>query len=508
MKGNIKKSSSTGPLSRGAGKSLSESDSLLPRVVQWDEDIRSFLHTLLEQAGSDAPVPLERIYLAERSIELLLDGEFRKRYETLLKKYAPAAAGRYMASDPEAGRALLQELGIISVVPPPKAPGGPGFLPSHQFPLPVTHHRGRAARAKAGQPDNIRLLIDHLESLGWHPAYLLVCTRCGWLQGALGGPVTYASDIPYPPVQVKTWWRAAGEELRRGDTEFGYFIDELVREFSEEVWGFDAVKTWSPRAHSSWRHPTSGPIAGLLDFLTGFSGFPEGPLKKEAEARQFRRAEALALMLCQLRCQACAVKGDIRYMPRILLPLDADLSPKSQADSASSLSKLLDGARDRISKEPRAAGVIWIPARFPRVRLSELSQRFELRHEERIPAKSRVPNLWLVALWLIDVASTSDRRPVRSGGKRKFTGIRRTWSALFDELGLNQGDPLEQEVNRLKIKVDRLVGSKKVHHHHLIYRVRALLHEPDSSEAASLLARYYVEEVLQKRIDELKRSPQ
>ncbi len=512
MKGNPRKSASTRLPSRGAGKGTSDpSDSLLPQVVQWDEEIRSFLRTSLEQAASDAdaPVPLERIYLAERSIELLLDRAFRKKYEHLLKKYAPAAAGRYMASDPEAGRALLQELGIISVVPPPKAPGGPGLLPPHQFPLPVTHHRSRAARGRAGQPGNIRLLLDHLDFLGWHPAYLLVCTRCGWLQGALGGPVSYASDIPYPPVQVKTWWREAGEEVRRGDTEFGYLIDELVREFSEEVWGFDAAKTWSPRAHSSWRHPTSSGTASVLDFLAGFSGFPDVSDRQEAEARQFRRAEALALILRQLRCQACTVKRDIRYMPRIMLPLDADLSTKSQSDSASSLSKLLDGARDRVSKEPRAAKVIWIPTRFPRIRLSELSQRFELRHEERIPAEKRTPNLWLVALWLLDVASASARRGDRSRSRRRTSkDTRMTWSILFDELGMNRGDPLEQEMNRLRIKVDRLVGSKKVHHHHLIYRVRALLDEPDSSEAASLFARYYLEEVLQKRIDELKRSPQ
>ena len=195
-------------------------------------------------------------------------------------------------------------------------------------------------------------------------------------------------------------------------------------------------------------------------------------------------------------------------MPRLLLPLDADLSTKTWAEFASYLSGLFDEARVRIDRDSPAAEVLWIPKRFPRIRLSEIAQRFELRHEDRIERAKRVPNLWLVAMWLIDVASASARRAVSSGRRpRKSRDTRMTWSVLFDELGLNREDPLEQEVNRLRIKVDRLVGSKKVRHHHLIHRVRTLLDDPDLGDAVALLARYYLEDVLQKKIDELRRNP-
>jgi hypothetical protein len=492
----------------GQDREPSESgDSLLKAVTQWDEEMRLFIRFLVQQLKEGESLPVERLFLAEQSIELLLTEKFRKRYAQLLKEY-PDAATRFRASDPATGRRFIQELGVVEIIPPAKSPNPPGMVPAAMFPYPTVLHRGRGERRIGEPPDNIRLVLDHIDLLGSHPVYLLVCTLCGWPQGALGRAESYASDLPYPTDQVAQWYLSTWKERRGEDKDLERLVDALRQDFGEEIWGLRVGGIKSPRMHSSWRHPVSGKIGELLDrLLWSHREYPEGypeVLVEDDMAWERRRIEALALILSQIACQVCARKGGARYMPRYLMPLDADLSAKFQSSVAAHLSGLLDSARDRLASEfPTSSEVLWIPERFPRIRLSELCQRFELRHEARTEEAKREANLWLVAMWLIDLSSATARRSRRAETKPGDT--RMTWWALTEELGLSRGDPVEQEMNRLRTKVDRLVGSKKVHHHQIIHRVQTLLEGSDFDKAVPMLARYYSDEILQKKIDELRR---
>ena len=155
-----------------------EGDELLRHVEDWDDGIRRYLEEQLEALEKEEPyIPLAALYLAEQTIEDLSDPVFRERYIALLGESGRAAEGHFMASDPKRGRSLIRELGVVSVIPPPKRPRQQGEIPAHQFPRPVVHHRPRTRRKGAqNEPENIRLLLDHITFLGAHPQYLLVCT--------------------------------------------------------------------------------------------------------------------------------------------------------------------------------------------------------------------------------------------------------------------------------------------------------------------------------------------
>ena len=152
--------------------------------------------------------------------------------------------------------------------------------------------------------------------------------------------------------------------------------------------------------------------------------------------------------------------------------------------------------------------MLWIPSRFPRLRLSELAERFELRHEDRTPPGARVPNLWLVALWLLDVASAADasRRKGSHTGLRKShrSDGRMTWAALFDDLGMDAKDPrggapeqLDLELLSVRKRVDQLVATRR-EHHQLVVPLLQVFSAPEHDQATATLVKYFTEVKLPK----------
>lgn len=481
-------------------------DELLRSVDQWAEDLRAHIRWHLKEAAEHPghPVPLTLLYLAEQTVEGLSDRAFRESYARLLAGSPRAGVGHFMASNAAGGRQFIRELGVVEIIPVQATAGEPSTFPGNQFPRPVVHHRSRNPRAAGSvEPENIRLLLNHIAFLGWHPQYLLVCTRCGWPQGALATAEAYASDVPHPCDQAREWW----DRSRSGfDDEAGQFtLDRIISSFSEEVWGLEVIKTPADRLTPLIRRPVSGEIGKVLDEVF-FGRVPEWwPRKEELAAAWRERRDLLAQLLSALTCQVCGELGHLRYMPRLLFPIDADLTVESQAETLTSVARLFVDARERLEADPAIGGVLWIPMPFPRLRLSELAQRFELRHEDRTPPAERVPNLWLVALWLLDVASASSKRPRgkrAAPGKYRSRDRRMTWEALFDEVGAESRNPggsavesLDLELSALRRRIDQLIGTGQ-ERHRLVFKVRDLLESPEYVQGSACLARYFQDEKL------------
>jgi hypothetical protein len=481
-------------------------DALLKDVEDWLENLRSYLHELLVWRAEDPEgrLNLVPIYLLETTIDLMLDEGFRRKYQALLQRF-PAARTRFMASDPDAGRALLQKLGVIEVIPPPSNRRKRGSVPAPSFPRPVVHFRARTGRNPTStKPDNIRLLLDNVSFLGWHPQYLLVCSRCGWVQGALATTRAYASKVPHPCKQIGDWW---SKQDRNERDRWKAMVDS----FREEIWGFDALRHPTERRSELTRGPSSGQVARVLDVAMGLDPYPPGwPRALRVMNEQDRRQalQFLGQILAQLTCQICTRIGHVRFMPRFLLPIDADLSSTAQADLAADLSKRLDEAREKVSRNPQAKSVLWLPKRLPQIKLVDLAERFELRCEaRRTKGGGQKPNLWLLAMWLIDVASASARRRTPSRQKKRpAKGSRMTWTDLMSEPGATPEDEAERELHELRRKVDALVASGR-DHGALVSPVRELLDFHAYRHATSMLADFYVHEVIRTKLTELNRKP-
>jgi hypothetical protein len=493
-----------------------QGDPLLLPLQEWLERLRAYLHDYLEWAARnpDKATPLELLYLMEYSIDLLFQNEFRKRYAALLKKFPLAAQGRFMASDPEAGRAFVQQLGVISVIPSSSKRPKRDLIPEPRFPRPVVHHRARRRRNPAKtRPDNIRLLLDHIDFLGWHPQYLLACSRCGWLQGSLAPAESYASKIPHPCDQIREWWQRTGQHQESSCSAWD--ARRLIESFREEIWGFNVIKQPPGRRRGYNRCPISGDVASVLDTTMGLNPFPAGwprNLRVRNTRHQQQRLEFLGIVLGRIRCQVCDMSGHIRYMPRFLLPIDADLSSASQASVLVDLSKRLDSARESVGRNTAARRILWIPKRMPPMKLVDLAQRFELRHEIHASASKREANWWLISMWLIGVAVATGRKPLRRSPSPS-RGMRMTWWDLFEELGIQRvpkrsldGEDVDREMHEVKRKIDGLVASKR-DHSALVTPVRALFREQRFGLAASLLADFYTDEILPKKRAELRRKP-
>ena len=342
-------------------------------------------------------------------------------------------------------------------------------------------------------------------------------TWCGWPQGALATAEAYHSDVPHPCEQVKDWWFA----IPRGtyDESTWWQLQRLVESFSEEVWGSDAIKTPADRRTPLTRRPTSGEIAKVLDEAFGASPIPKWWPRQEGEVERRReRVELLAKILAPLKCQICAEVGNLKYLPRLLLPIDADLTAESQTQYLTSLAAVFETARRALSSDVRLRQVIWIPKAFPRLRLSELARRLELRHEAR-PRSTETPehNWWLIAMWLADVSATS-RRKTRKGEtdaspqrKRRKAKPQWTWDRILDELGVPAPSPgvpqadVDQQLHQLRVRVDKLRGRPEKLHL-LIPGIRQLLVTDEHRAAAAMLAGLFEAEVLPQKLTDLRRK--
>jgi len=495
-------------------------DEMLRQVEQWDEDLRVHVEWHLDETARNPKhhVPLAILYLAEQTVEGLADATFREKYSALLAESGRAAAGRFMASDPEQGRKFIRELRVVEVIPASECPNQPDVFPGHSFPRPVVHHRSRADRkAPSTGPENIRLLLNHIPFLQWHPQYLLTCTRCGWPQGALATSEAYASDVAHPCAQVEAWWGRNRRELSDEATQ--RILERFVKGFSEEVWGGDVIKTPADRQTPLIRRPVSGDLGRVLDEAFSFRSVPEWwPHKEKLLASRAERIDLLGQLLVALKCQICAETGHLRYMPRILFPIDADLSAQTQAEVSISLASLFEDAREALAADPFLCRVLWLPQPFPRLRLSELAQRFELRHQERARRSSvREQNWWLVAMWLADVSSASRKRVARRKDpnddkrRRRKTKPKWTWRRIFEELGapISVADLPEEDESRrlprLQSEVDRICGRKDVMHA-VISKIREMLTSEDYGEAPSMLEELFTEKVLGQKLGDLHRN--
>jgi hypothetical protein len=144
-------------------------------------------------------------------------------------------------------------------------------------------------------------------------------------------------------------------------------------------------------------------LSGLLDAVTGISGYlPALPpyLRDEHLEAHAARLELVAAVLKRLRCIRCGLVDTIRYLPRILMPIDLDLSPEAHAARAKRRTLRLHRAREFVTQRPELSSVLWIPPMHDPEELLESSKDlFTLLDTAGGKPLNEVDTYWRVAIW-------------------------------------------------------------------------------------------------------------
>jgi hypothetical protein len=159
-------------------------------------------------------------------------------------------------------------------------------------------------------------------------------------------------------------------------------------------------------------------LAGIFDGVTGLSGYlPAVPdeLREHLMEVHLARLRPVANVLRKLRCVRCGQRGTIRYLPRILMPIDLDLSPEAHSDRARRRTLALHRARSYVSSYPALSELFWIPPMYDRGELLTTSKGlFDLLDTHGGRPADEHARYWQVAIWTqMAVMRKSDRR---SGG--------------------------------------------------------------------------------------------
>lgn len=378
-------------------------------VVRWARRIEAVARR--SRTAPDPDFPREFLFTLEQSIRRLLDPVFRAEFSEALFGGQQLATRGFFASDPARGRPLLQKWGLIEVIPPRWDGQRRRYLRLAPFHVPIFHWPGRGGSSEL----SLRLLLDR-HPMTWHPQYLLRCRLCGWSQGALGSVWTFHSTITLPRQQLEQFTSARSG--RRGESRRPCTIyRDIARSFAEEVWGFESANFAMDRNQRAQRQPRSGKIADLLDEAMGYRVTlalrPEIDPHKMFPRSVRPRLRVLRLLLRELRCQVCDRTDTLRFVPRVLFPIDIDATENSQIDLVGEIVRDLLAKREALQSDAIARGVFLIPGMIPFLRPMQIADRIASLCDDAgatLPAVRVDPRL--AAMWTI--ARMKDERSWRS----------------------------------------------------------------------------------------------
>ena len=329
------------------------------------------------------------------SAAALLREEFLRAFNDELEAHPQLAHGLQPTAD--MGAPLLEPWNVDEILTPAQDTLATFPVPTFQF------------SAKLGDPSAADLPRDMRSSLdwagmGWHSQYVMVCMRCEMPQGprnTLGrGPKAHVPSIGRQIERILGRCRGIPVPQPHG------LPPQPALPIQDEVWG-GLMPNIAPGDHGRCRpNPMGASLGGLFDLVTGISGrlhHLEWARESIIEPNN-SRLEQVSRVLEQLRCVRCGRPGTIRYLPRILMPIDIDLDPETQADRARRRAVRLRESRDVMKLFPAAQSVFLILRDHSTPEHLEtgkdlhllLDQSGEVKLDERT-------RYWPVAMWVHDV---------------------------------------------------------------------------------------------------------
>lgn len=382
-----------GEVRRPASKRQNPKSASPAHVPITEEMVRTWTATLLQESirtagGEEGSRSGSFLRLMLVSAAALMREDFRRVYNTELKAHPLLANGLQPTAD--MGAILLDPWNVDEIL-----------LPAHhtfaKFPVPVFHHSAKLANpSDEGVPRNVRPSLDWA-GMRWHSQYVMVCTRCDTPQGprnTLGRP---KADISSIGRQIE---RILGPGRRITESQ-------PALRLQDEVWG-GLMPNISPSDHGRVRpHPMKDISLGpLFDLATGISGYIQHVPEWARDSLTLpanRQLEQVGLVLEKLQCVRCGRLGTIRYLPRILMPIDMDLDPETQADRARRRATSLREARDILKLFPAAQSVFLILQDHPTGELLETGKDLYLLLDRsgtvELDERTRC---WPVAMWVHD----------------------------------------------------------------------------------------------------------
>lgn len=474
-----------------------QQDSAQPPIVDeiTERHVREWGRRLVAEARASRHslrrLPTRQLAMLEQSFALLLDEKFRADFNS-----AEMARRQFLASDPLRGRDLLRRWGVIEVIRPHWIPELRRFSLLAPFHIPIVHWTvTTGGEALEGPALNIRILLQR-QWTTCHPQYVLACRLCGWLQGELARPETWRSPVPVPHEQAAAllWSRREPSmafppnspthmAMLRGKRS-PHFHGSLLKEFSEEIWGFDAVQHVPHGEAVEGRQPRSGDIGRLFDDVLGlkevFGVWWVPPSWLRPPERWLR---ALGWLLDQLECQVCARSGGLRYLIRFLSYTDVDQSQRSSTAATALQGRVLKAVRTDVLKDKLLTRVFWLPPDTPDPTPLGVASRIQQELTARkAPTSRRKATPRQVSGWMLRSAHAG--RPFWQARIEEAIGVPPDREDLYDRLS----DLFDAIVSRTGGgPVGREVGS-----------AWATLSDPAFSEVKPLIIRYYESKILRR----------
>ena len=373
---------------RGRSSKIPRPDVITVDTVQaWISVI--YGKTIETARGSEGALSASFLRLLLQTGEMLLRPDFLSDYNRELSLHPQLANGLQPTAD--MGAALITKWNVDEILLPAH-----GTLATFAVPL-FAPSDGTQRR----RPDTTLTLRSRLDwaALGAHSQYLLMCTRCHTPQGPRNVMATPRANVPSIGKQIEAILgpsRTIPVSQPRGlPKQPGIFVQD-------ELWGH-LMPNIGPGDYGRRRpRPFDTSLAGLLDAVTGISGYlPALPqwFQNQQLDDIVERLRPVAAVLRKLRCVRCDRTNVIRYLPRILMPIDLDLSADEHANRARRRTERLHRARTFVLKRSALSNVLWIPPMHdPGELLETIKALFDLL--DRSGAKpTDDATSWRVAIW-------------------------------------------------------------------------------------------------------------
>jgi hypothetical protein len=452
-------------------------------VLRWARHVEAMARKTHDE--SNRALPPDLVLTLEQSIRRLLDPTFRSEFSEALYGEQQLAVRSFFASDPTRGRELLRKWGVINVIPPFWNESLKRYSLLASFHVPIFHWPARGSLP--GEEPSIRLMLDRAP-MTWHPQYILRCRLCGWPQGGLGRAEAFSSNIPTPHDQLNRLLeaRAPGRRKLRARTIYR----ELVESFGEEIWGFKSANFAMDKRRGDLRQPRSGKIADLLDETMGYVETYQLRIDIDPSRMFLRRVgprlRVLRWILRRLRCQVCDRVDSLRFVPRLMFPLDLDVTERAQAEFAYELARDLMERRGLVHSESFAKGIFWFPGSAPHLRPVQVADRIRsLCEDARVKRPNRPVDPRLAAMWVI-----ARVRDVKRWG---------AFEALVldsSQLPVEEDDLATEQIGPLKDAV--LLASRGKKPGQAAGPVLNLLHDERYRSAGNLLLEHYRSKIIPK----------